>query len=252
LGASGAVDRFPLLIKIIDSKQSLSVQVHPHDRDVDSVGGEAKTEMWYVLAADSGARVFAGLKSGVDRQQFEVAIADERADELLSSVPVKAGDAIYIPGGRVHAIDSGCLLLEVQQNSNTTYRVFDWGRLGNDGKPRPLHIEEALKVIDWNDAESALVTPGEPMGANGSTVAEIVSCPYFKVERLEISSLSEVHNDGQSFHAYFTTSGSVTVDTGEGVERTGPGASCLIAACVSNYTLLPEDGAAQMIRVSTP
>ena len=112
--------------------------------------------MWYVLDAKPGAGVFAGLKPGVDRQTFESALADTRLEEMLNFIPVAAGTAIYVPGGRLHAIGEGCLLLEVQQNSNTTYRVYDWGRLGTDGKPRELHISEAFCAINWTDND---VTP---------------------------------------------------------------------------------------------
>ena len=166
--------RFPLLAKILDAQDTLSVQVHPPASKAWELGGEPKTEMWYLLDAAKGAELFAGFRSGTTRVGFEHALEEGRVAELLHRVPVCAGDAMFIPSGRCHAIGAGCLIVEMQQNSDTTYRVFDWNRKGLDGKPRALHIAESLASIDFRDQEPALAKPV------GET---IVSCPEFLAER---------------------------------------------------------------------
>ena len=156
LGSRVSGNRFPLLIKLIDARQKLSVQVHPNDATAAEFGGEAKTEMWYLLG-DNDARVYCGLKDGITRESFLRAVAEGTSGDTMRPVPVQKGDAVFVRGGRVHAIDEGCLILEIQQNSNTTYRIYDWGRMGNDGKPRELHIEQAINVISWDDREYPVV-----------------------------------------------------------------------------------------------
>lgn len=169
--------RFPLLIKLLDCEERLSVQVHPPASIAARLGGEPKTEMWYVVHADEGSGVFAGLKRGVTRARFEAALARGEVAELVHQLPTRTGDAIFVPSGRIHAIGAGNVIFEVQQNSDTTYRVFDWNRLGLDGKPRELHVEASLAAIDFGDAEPQFAA------REGETV---VACEYFKVERWEI------------------------------------------------------------------
>ena len=167
--ALDAGDRFPLLIKLLDCEQTLSVQVHPPAEAAAQLGGEPKTEMWVILDADDGAHIFAGLRNGVTRESFEAALnAGEDVSTLLSRRDVSVGDVMFLPSGRVHAIGAGNVILEVQQNSDTTYRVFDFNRPGLDGKPRELHIDESLRSIDWDDHEPPLVTPdGDTLVHNG-------------------------------------------------------------------------------------
>lgn len=151
--------RFPLLAKLLDARETLSVQVHPPASIAAFLQAEPKTEMWYVLEADPGAAIFAGFKKGVTRTAFEKALRDHAVAELLHRISVRAGDAITIPSGRCHAIGAGCLIAEIQQNSDSTYRVFDWNRLGLDGKPRDLHIAESLQSIQFDDHEPSLEPP---------------------------------------------------------------------------------------------
>jgi len=155
--------RFPLLLKILDAQEKLSVQVHPPAHKAAELGGEPKTEMWYVAEAGRGAELYVGLKKGVTRTEFEERIRSGKAAECLHRVPVKAGDTMFLPSGRVHAIGAGIVLFEIQQNSDTTYRVYDWDRGGLDGKPRPLHVSESLASINFDDFEPSLVDtrPGE-------------------------------------------------------------------------------------------
>ena len=138
---------FPVLIKLIDAARPLSVQVHPDDAYAQRVEGEpGKTEMWYVVDAQPGAQLYYGFQRELTREEAARRIADGTLTDVLNAVPVKAGDVFFIDAGTVHAIGAGILIAEIQQNSNTTYRVFDYGRLGADGKPRALHVEKALDV----------------------------------------------------------------------------------------------------------
>ncbi|MEI6809451.1 MAG: type I phosphomannose isomerase catalytic subunit, partial [bacterium] len=149
VGDDFAGRRFPLLIKLIDARLRLSVQVHPSDANAAAVKGEPKTEMWYVLDACAGARAFVGLKKAVTGKSFDLAVRTGCLASMLKPVKMETDSAILVPGGTVHSIGEGLLILEVQQNSNTTFRVYDWGRVGQDGKARPLHVAEAKKSIIW-------------------------------------------------------------------------------------------------------
>jgi mannose-6-phosphate isomerase len=166
--------RFPLLIKILDASETLSLQVHPGRPGTISVLAEPKTEFWYFVAPEEDAGLYVGLKHGVLRSDFESALATGEVLELLHWIPSYPDGYIFIPGGRLHAIGAGNVMFEIQQNSDTTYRVFDWNRLGVDGAPRQLHVEESLRCIDFNDFEPAL----------GQSDAEtLVACDWFRVDR---------------------------------------------------------------------
>ncbi len=165
--------RYPLLMKILDAREDLSLQVHPPAEKAAALGGEPKAEMWFIAHAEPGAKIYAGLKSGVTREQFTTALTDGSVADLVHVLEPRTGDCLFIPSGRLHAIGAGLLIYEIQQNSDTTYRVFDWNRPGLDGKPRQLHIEESLASIDFAD-----FTPGFQRPAPG---APLVSCPYFEV-----------------------------------------------------------------------
>jgi mannose-6-phosphate isomerase len=168
-GAESA--RFPLLIKILDCSDDLSIQVHPPASVAAVLGGEPKTEMWYVAHADPGARIYAGLRAGVTRERFERALEDGTVADCVHRVGARTGDSLFVPSGRLHALGGGLLIYEIQQNSDTTYRVFDWNRLGLDGKPRALHVAESLQSIDFTDVEPSLVHGGDVLA----------SCEYFRV-----------------------------------------------------------------------
>jgi mannose-6-phosphate isomerase len=172
-----SAERFPLLIKILDACDDLSIQVHPPAAVAASLGGEPKTEMWYITQAEPGARLYAGLKSGVTQEQFESALQSGDVAALMHSIEPKVGDCLFLPSGRVHAIGAGLVIFEIQQNSDTTYRVFDWNRTGLDGQPRTLHIEESLRSMDFHDHEP---TP-QPHQADGT----LVSCEDFHVSHVQ-------------------------------------------------------------------
>ncbi len=148
--------RFPLLIKLLDAHDKLSLQVHPPAEIAAQVGGEPKTEFWYVAAAQPGAKIYVGLHRKIPRPQFEQAVRSGKVAELVHTIPVQAGDAMFLPAGRFHAIGAGNLLVEIQQNSDTTYRVFDWNRVDDHGQPRDLHVDLALPCIDFNDVAPRL------------------------------------------------------------------------------------------------
>lgn len=151
-GADGARP-FPILVKWLDCQERLSLQVHPPASIAPALGGEPKTENWYVAHGAPEASLIVGLKKGVTREQFEAALRDNSAEDCVHRFPVQSGDSILVESGRLHAIDGGNLILEIQQNSDTTYRVYDWGRVGLDGQLRQLHIEESLQSIDFEDFE---------------------------------------------------------------------------------------------------
>lgn len=153
---SSTSERFPLLIKVLDCVDDLSIQVHPPVAVAADLGGEPKTEMWYVAHADAGARLYAGVKAGVTRDGFERALADGSVASCVHALDVRTGDSLFVPSGRLHALGRGLLIYEIQQNSDTTYRVFDWNRAGLDGKPRELHVAQSLRCIDFSDVEPAL------------------------------------------------------------------------------------------------
>ena len=165
--------RFPLLMKILDAREDLSLQVHPPEHLAAALNGEPKTEMWYIAHAEPEAKIYAGLKPGVTREAFTAALADGSVADLVHVLHPRTGDCLFIPSGRVHAIGAGLLIYEIQQNSDTTYRVFDWNRPGLDGKPRALHIPESLASIDFDDVAPGFQVPDPD--------DNLVTCPYFEV-----------------------------------------------------------------------
>ena len=179
--------RFPLLFKLLDCQDRLSVQVHPPPEVAPRFNGEPKTEMWYLMATLLDSDLYAGLKRGVTREQFEDALHRGRVADLIHRIPTRAGEAFFIPSGRIHAIGAGNVIFEVQQNSDTTYRVFDWNRLGLDGKPRALHLDESLASINFDDPEPGVVEP------QGEVLAE---CPHFRVERWEFGENADPRSVG--------------------------------------------------------
>ena len=166
---SAALDggRFPLLVKYIDACQTLSVQVHPDAEVAARLGGRPKSEAWYIMDVAPGGAIYLGLQPGVTREMMQQAMADGGVEELLIKVEVKPGDLVPVPPGTVHAIGAGVLLAEVQQPSDTTYRVYDWGRMGLDGKPRQLHLDQALDSIHFGEDPPPMVREGE-MGNTGT------------------------------------------------------------------------------------
>jgi len=176
---------FPILVKWLDCEQRLSLQVHPPAAVASELGGEPKTENWYIVEAKPGAALLAGLKPGTRAGEFREALEEERLEELVCRLPSRKGDSLFVRSGRLHAIDAGNLILEIQQNSDTTYRVYDWGRVGLDGKPRQLHVEESMKSIDFEDTEPELL---HPVGKEDL----LADSEEFRLRRLQLGSGEEL------------------------------------------------------------
>jgi len=243
---------FPLLVKLIDASDKLSVQVHPGDEAAKQFGGVAKTEMWYVLDARPNASLYVGFKPGVTEAQLNDAIHTKHVKELLNRIPVAPGDALYVPGGRVHAIEAGCLIFEVQQNSNTTYRVYDWGRVGPDGKPRPLHIREALRVIQWDDTAAPKLEPMR-LAVHGATeIWRLVSTPHFRVDRVIMADPCNCHGDGTTFNIFFVESGRLQMCSRAHTEMLEPGDVCLIPAALTECAVDPLETPTALLRITAP
>lgn len=186
MGPKWPADRaFPILVKWLDCKERLSLQVHPPASVAPELKGEPKTENWYIAACAPGSHLIVGLKRGVTRPQFEKALADLTLDDCVHRFPVKTGDSILVHSGQIHAIDGGNLILEIQQNSDTTYRVYDWGRVGLDGKPRAMHVEQSLKSIKWDDFEP------EPVRGTRSP-AIIADAREFRIRRVPLAERAEL------------------------------------------------------------
>lgn len=252
LGASAKCrGRFPLLVKIIDARERLSVQVHPDDAAAAACGGEAKTEMWYALDAQPGTQVFAGLREGATERRLRDALAQRTVPELLKTVPLSRGEAVFVPGGRVHAIDSNNLLLEVQQNSNTTYRLYDWDRIGQDGHPRELHVEEAIRVIRWDDTAPAKCRPQLLGGEQGNSWWRIMECEHFTMRRLDAAGPVDLPGGGGGFSILFVAAGDVTLCWGSGRQSVAAGTSCLVPACLAGCRIEPAAASASILVVTT-
>jgi len=184
-GYAGRPARFPVLIKILDARDDLSVQVHPPAAVAATLGGEPKTEMWYIADCEPGAKLYVGLKHGVSRRDFERSIDEGRVAETLHAIEPRAGDSIFIPSGRLHAIGGGFLIHEIQQTSDTTYRVFDWNRVGLDGRPRELHVTESLASIDFDDFEPGMDAPEGPL---------LAACDDFATSRHRLAEGERIFN----------------------------------------------------------
>ncbi len=190
LGPAGG-EWFPLLIKYLDANDDLSVQVHPNAAYAAShPGAHLKSEAWYVIAARPGAKIYKGLKPGTDRRSFVAAVESGRVDQVLQAIPVRPGDCHYLESGTVHALGAGVLAAEVQTPSDTTFRVFDWNRLGPDGKPRQLHLDAALEVISFDTLPESPVERRETSNGN-IHVTELVRCPYFHLSRRTVNTGDE-------------------------------------------------------------
>ncbi len=223
-------ERFPLLMKILDCRQDLSVQVHPPAELAEELGGEPKTEMWYIAGADKAAKLYVGLKDGVTKESFEQSLTDGTVEEQIHAIEAVEGESIFIPSGRLHAIGAGYLIYEIQQNSDTTYRVFDWNRMGLDGVPRELHVEQSMRCIDFDDVEPRM---DEAVGGC------IASCEYFKVDKMELGSGTEVGNpDKERFSI-------VTVVSGELSDAAGR------AYMAGDFMMLPRGAEALRVRDQT-
>ena len=230
---------FPILIKLIDAKQNLSVQVHPDNDYAMRVEGEyGKTEMWYVVDCEPGAGLLYGFKHEISKEEFRRRIEDNTLLEVTNRVEVHPGDVFFIEAGTLHAIGEGILIAEIQQNSNTTYRVYDYGRVGADGKPRQLHIEKAIDVTRLAPATRPCGRPQAKSEAfDGGSVLPLASCDYFTVKEMEVTSHAALMADEKSFHSLLLLDGSLTLSMGGEKLEMKKGASVFVPAGSGDYTL---------------
>ena len=218
--------KFPLLCKLLDAAEPLSLQVHPRAAEAVLLHGEPKTECWYFLNAQPGAFCYAGLRKGVTQEAFEKALNEGTLEPLLHTIPIKSGESLFIPSGRLHAIGKGVLLVEIQQNSDTTYRVFDWNRRDLQGNLRTLHIKEALASIDFTDYEPTL---------KDTSKAPVADSDFFHVEKwiLDAPRLAVEPND---FALFTCLTGNVTC----GDQTYHPGDFFLVPTSMQGVLLLPQ------------
>jgi mannose-6-phosphate isomerase len=230
--------RFPLLIKLLDAHEKLSLQVHPPEQVAGKLGGEPKTEFWYVAAADPGAELLLGFRKPITRDQFETALRKGTAADYVHKISVKPGDAAFLPAGCLHAVSAGNLLIEIQQNSDTTYRVFDWNRVDDKGKPRQLHIQQALQCIDFNDVAPKLVEPRDEL---------LVRHELFEVQKWNLDSAREVAPLGE-FAIVCCLTGKLACAN---VDLT-PGEFFLVSASLHDRQLRAQRKSTSLLRITLP
>lgn len=232
----GRFEFFPVLIKLIDACDNLSVQVHPDNEYAQRVEGEyGKTEMWYIVDCDEGASLIYGFKEEISKEDFRKAIETNTLLDKVNSVPVKKGDVFFINSGTLHAIGRGILIAEIQQNSNTTYRVYDYGRVGTDGKPRELHIEKALDVTNLTPAEPYKLP--DPQKLEGRTVRQLADCEYFTVSREEVETETLLCADEASFNHVLVLEGDAALVSDFGEVKLKKGSSVFVPAGTGAYTI---------------
>jgi mannose-6-phosphate isomerase len=226
------------LIKLLDARERLSLQVHPPEEVTGKLGGEPKTEFWYVAAADPGAELFLGFRKLITREQFKRALDKGTVEECVQKIRVRTGDAMFLPGGRLHAVGGGNLLVEIQQNSDTTYRVFDWNRVDATGKARHLHVDQALQCIDFIDVRPHLVE------SNGEV---LIRHELFEIQKWNLDSSRAIAPLGQ-FAIVCCLTGSLrcaSVDL-------GPGEFFLVPASLEARRLQPQSEGTSLLRVTIP
>ena len=234
--------QLPLLVKFIDAKRDLSIQVHPNDEmAMHEHGKMGKSEMWYVIKADEGAHLYAGFNQEITPYEYQKRVEDGSITKVLANHQVKAGDVFYLPAGRVHAICGGILLAEVQQSSDVTYRIFDYNRPGMDGKPRELHTELAAKALDYHVIDNYRT---EYVDSSNKAV-QIIDSPYFSVRVMEVT--KPFHRDLRKYDSFIITmciEGDCIIrvrSTGEEV-LLKQGNSTLIPAAIADYDIIPQSG----------
>ena len=229
--------RFPLLVKILDAQEKLSLQVHPPAHKALELRGDPKTEMWYVADAFPEADLFVGLRHGATRAEFERRIRDGSVAECFHRILVKRGDSMFLPSGRVHALGAGNVIFEIQQNSDTTYRVFDWNRAGLDGKPRELHIPQALASINFDDFEPALA-PAAWKKEGAHEARPLAACELFSVNLLRLKRATDIELGGNRVTVLGVAEGGLSVTWGKTMCELKPGDFCVVPAACVNSTVL--------------
>ncbi len=234
--------KLPLLVKFIDAKRDLSIQVHPNDdMAMREHGKMGKSEMWYIIKADEGAHLYAGFKQEITPYEYQKRVEDGSITDVLADHKVKAGDVFYLPAGRAHAICGGILLAEVQQSSDVTYRIFDYNRLGMDGKPRELHTELAAQALDYHVVDNYRTEYED----SSNRAIQIIDSPYFSVRVMEVS--KPFHRDLKKYDSFIITmciEGDCKIhvrSSDEDILLT-QGNSTLIPATIADYDVIPQHG----------
>ena len=230
---------FPIMIKFIDAKDDLSIQVHPDDAyAMKHEGGFGKTEMWYVLEAEEGASLVYGFSRPLSREEFAERIKNNTLMEVVNKVPVKKGDVFFIEAGTLHAIGKGLVIAEVQQNSNLTYRVYDYGRLGADNKPRELHIEKAIEATNLNPPSRKPGAHGQPEEHEGYIRTVLGSCEFFHTESIEVKTKASFNVNDESFVSIICLEGDTTLTYENGSMEIRKGDSVFLPAGMGRYEIL--------------
>lgn len=245
-GVTSLGGRCPLLIKLLDAQDDLSVQVHPADEYAGLPPGEpGKTEMWYVLAAEPGAEIVYGLREGTDHSALAAAARGDYVEQCLQRIPVSPGDVFFVPAGTVHALGKGMIVAEIQQSSDTTYRLFDYRRPGLDGRPRPLHVEEALMVTQYSTPRG----PIRPRPVPNDHWQHLVTSPYFVVHRAQVTHARLQETTSTSFDALLVCAGQGEIAWNGGRETLRMGQAVLVPASLGMYELT---GQMEVLRVRVP
>ena len=242
-------ERFPLLIKIIDPLDNLSIQVHPDDELAQKIGlYNGKTEMWYVMNAEKGAKLVSGFNRDVTPKEFEEAVANKSVESMLNYVDVHNDDAFFIPARKIHALGAGCMVAEIQQTSDTSYRVYDWDRIDRFGMKRELHIDEALATINFKKEDSGKVSYDKK--TKNATVS-LVKCPYFTTNLIKLdtkSALVKDYSELDSFVILMCTEGSFILSYEDGTETVRMG-ECILIPNVINKVEIISDGECKLLEV---
>ena len=245
--------RFPLLIKYLSASKPLSVQVHPDDRTAARLhaGDSGKDEAWYILHAEPDSLIYLGLRPEVDACAFAAMAGCEAVVDALQPWPVRAGDVVDVPAGTLHAIGEGVTLVEVQQASDVTYRLYDWGRLGLDGEPREMHIEQALLAIDYETPIPGPFTPELVDEPGASRAADLVTRPSFTMELLDLEGQLDADTHGAAL-IYVIVSGEATLEGSDGARwQLTAGDTCLVPARLGAHHLSVGEEPARLIVVTT-
>jgi mannose-6-phosphate isomerase len=230
---------FPLLVKLLDAQDKLSLQVHPPIDLATALGGEPKTEMWYIAEAEPGAEIYVGLKRGVTRVEFERKIQDGSVADCFHRVPVEKGSVMFLPSGRVHALGAGLVIFEIQQNSDTTYRVFDWHRVGLDGKPRELHVKQSLASINFEDFEPRLVSSIYSRNPVLS-VRVLVDDPLFRIDACKVKRGQRFHLSSEGMQILGALRGRMEITHGETKLPLKAGEFALLPATLGRTTITAQ------------
>ncbi len=231
-------ERFPILAKLLDAQENLSLQVHPPREIAKKLGGESKSELWYVANAAPKARIYAGVKKGTTREIFKTALEEGKVEKHLHALEVKAGDAIFLPSGRMHALGAGNVLVEIQENSDTTYRIYDWDRAKKRQAPRQMHIVEAMQCVDFGDVEPALLRPKDE---------SLVQNELFEIDKWELEREREIAGRGR-----FAIAVCLTGELECAGRRFKPGDFFLMPAELEDRLIAPIGGKASLLRVTMP